>query len=246
LDMKYKVTVAYDGRQFCGFQFQPNLRTVQGTLTDAMRTVLGDDCTVTGCSRTDSGVHASGFVALVDAPHSTVPYGKLCRAVNCVLPDDVALLSSEMAPEGFHPRYSAKSKEYEYLINVSETRNPFSRGLVYDYCRELDAGKMCRAAADFAGEHDFSAFMSAGSDINDTVRTIFGCNVTRRENIVAINICGTGFLYNMVRIIAGTLVYVSEGKIPDNGIPCIIESGDRSLAGPTAPACGLYLKKVNY
>ena len=243
--MKYKVTVAYDGRHFCGFQFQPNLRTVQGTLTDAMSVILGD-CTVTGCSRTDSGVHATGFVALVDAPHGTVPFERLCKAANCVLPDDVALLNSEPAPEGFHPRYSAKSKEYEYLINVSQTRNPFTHGLVYDYCRALDIDKMNRAAVDFEGKHDFSAFMSAGSDISDTVRTIFCCNVTRSGNIVAVNICGTGFLYNMVRIIAGTLVYVSEGKISEKGIHDIIESGDRCLAGPTAPACGLYLKKVNY
>lgn len=243
--MRYKITLAYDGRSFCGFQFQPNLRTIQGTLTDTLKTLLGD-CTVTGCSRTDSGVHAKGFVALIDAPAGTVPVGRLPMAVNCILPPDISVIAASEAETDFHPRYSAHLKEYEYLINASAVRDPFSSGLVYEYGRPLDISKMNLAAGYFVGTHDFSGFMAAGSKITDTVRTVFSCGVTENGDTVRLNITGNGFLYNMVRIITGTLIYVSEGKIRADDIPEIIESKDRSRGGPTVPPCGLYLKSVTY
>lgn len=246
--MKLLLTISYLGTRYHGFQVQPNGITVQSTLQDAVERVFGYRCPVTGCSRTDSGVHANMFCCTVEtcgAPNR-VPTEKVAAALNSVLPDDIAVRDVCEKPDGFHPRYDVVSKEYVYLINNSPVKDPFSADRAYHYPVPLDTVRMNEAAAHLVGEHDFAAFCASGSSVKDTVRNIFSCSVNRDENTVVIRICGNGFLYNMVRIVTGTLIYVSEGKLSPEDIDGIILSRDRHRAGFTAPAHGLYLNRVSY
>ena len=246
--MKLLLKIAYDGSAFHGFQVQKNGVSVQSTLQDAVEKLYGARYDVTGCSRTDSGVHALEFYCTVSTGEMTgrIPLQSVPEAMNCVLPDEVAVMGAYEVPDSFHVRHDALSKEYEYLIQNDRLRNPFTVGRVWLCKRHLDESVMNRAAAHFVGEHDFSAFMSAGSKIVDTVRNVSFCRVSREDSLVKVNISANGFLYNMVRIIVGTLVEVSDGKIGEDEIPAIIASKDRSKAGLTAPPEGLYLKKVSY
>ena len=243
--MKYLLTVAYDGAGYCGFQKQNNGISVQQVLTEAATELFGE-CKITGCSRTDSGVHALGFKATLECRDTTIPAEKVAVAMNCRLPDDVSVISSEAVSDDFHPRYSAKSKEYRYVIYNSPVRDPFMKGRAYHYPRRLDAERMNEAAQYLVGEHDFSSFMASGSKIEDAVRKIYFCSVIRDGDKITVSICGNGFLYNMVRIIVGTLIEVSEGRIEPHDIKTIIEQRDRRLSGPTAPPEGLYLYNVEY
>ncbi len=246
--MKYLLTIAYDGRRYCGYQVQKNGVSIQEMLGKAAEAVFGRACPITGCSRTDSGVHAKDFKATleIDGDAPRIPADKVAIAMNCHLPEDIAILASCEVPKTFHARYDVKEKEYCYLIHNAPARDPFLAGRAFHYPRRLDERKMECAAAMLVGTHDFAAFMASGSDVTDTVRTIYSCRVTRKEDLLSINVSGNGFLYNMVRILVGTLIAVSEGKLTAEEIPAILASRDRSRAGITVPACGLYLNRVTY
>lgn len=244
--MKYLLTISYIGSNYCGFQKQNNAISVQQVLTEAAEKVIGFGSKITGCSRTDSGVHALGFKATVEHESINVPCDKLPIAFNSVLPDDISVISAVNVDDDFHPRYSCKAKEYHYLIFNGKLRDPFLSGRAYFYPKSLDVEKMNKGAAYLIGTHDFSSYMASGSSIADTVRTIFSCTVENENDIIKIKIKGNGFLYNMVRIIAGTLINVGEGRIKPADVKEITESKDRSKAGSTAPPYGLYLYSVEY
>ncbi len=241
----YILKIAYIGTNYCGWQVQPNKPTVQETVQRACERVFGVKVTLTGCSRTDSGVHAKGFVALVcgELPH--IPVNALPQAINTALPSDIAIISAMDAPEGFHPRYDALGKEYIYRIYNSKIRNPFEETTSWQFTRYIDEEKAQEICNEFVGKKDFAAFMASGSKITDTVREIKYCNIRRNGDILDLTIAADGFLYNMVRIIAGTVAEKASGtEMPS--IEEIILSKNRALAGTTAPAKGLMLNRVFY
>lgn len=246
--MKYLICLSYCGRNFCGFQVQnkSNDPTIQGALCAAARSIFGVDCLVSGCSRTDSGVHANEYYATLEADaESSVTAEKLPRALNAFLPRDIVVRDARRVPDDFSVRRNVISKEYEYLILNSAYPSPFYVGTAWYYgARRLDEEKMARAAVHICGTHDFLAFASSNLSVSDTVRTVEYVNVIREGDFVKIRIRADGFLYNMVRIIVGTLVEVSEGKIREDEIGKIISSLDRKKAGRTAPPDGLYLNSV--
>jgi tRNA pseudouridine38-40 synthase len=247
--MKYFAKIKYLGSGFHGFQVQPDKRTVQGELSRALFEAFGSETKVTGCSRTDAGVHANEFCVLIENENATVPPEKLPVAVARFMPCDLSLFYAEEAKDGFHPRYDVVSKEYLYKIKNLKVYDPFDYGRVWFLPRPIteEALKKMRVAAEYiVGTHDFSSFMSEGSDVVDTVRTVFSINITRKDELFEIRISADGFLYNMVRIIVGTLVEVAYGNISSEEIPLIIESKNRNKAGMTAPPDGLYLNKVYY
>ena len=246
--MKIKLCLSYDGTKYSGWQVQKNAITVQQVLQDSIESVFGKRYSVCGCSRTDSGVHANFYCCTVDTEDFVVsiPENKIPIVLNRYLPDDVSVFAAEFVNDEFHPRYDVVYKEYEYLILNSEIKNPFYSNRAYQYPKTLDVEKMNKAAQSFVGKHDFSGFMSSGSDVVDTVRTIKYFEVERCGDFVKIRVAADGFLYNMVRILVGTLIEVSEGRVDIDSIPEIIESKDRKRTGFTAPACGLYLNKVVY
>ena len=252
--MKILLTLSYLGTDFCGYQIQPKGRTVQGELNRAARELFGFECDITGCSRTDTGVHANTFCATVTKKgtgelETAIDINKIPIAMNAHLPEDVAVRHAEWVCDEFHPRYDVKYKEYVYRIYNSPTRCPMESGrswyipYVYD---DAVVEMMNQAAAHFVGSHDFAAFMSSGSTVESTVRSIKYASVEKKGNIIEFTVAADGFLYNMVRILTGTLISVAQGKISSDDIPKIILSKDRSRAGMTAPAEGLYLNKVVY
>ena len=246
--MKYFAKIRYLGTDFHGFQVQPDERTVQGELCRALAEATGVMCKVTGCSRTDAGVHANEFCITVEG-ELTVPADKLSVAVARFLPTDLSLFYAEECSEDFHPRYDVVSKEYLYRIKNEKVYDPFYYGRAWFLPREIgeEQIELMRAAAEYiVGKQDFSAFMSPGSDIVDTVRTVFYVDIQKNGTIIDIRICADGFLYNMVRIIVGTLTEVAYGRIAPSDIRDIILSKDRKNAGMTAPPEGLYLNKVSY
>ena len=247
--MKYFAKIKYLGTDFHGFQVQPGLRTVQGELNVALNQAFGLPCKVTGCSRTDAGVHANEFCLTVECDGGTIPADKLPIAVARFLPEDLCLFYAEKCDESFHPRYDVKEKEYLYRIINRPIYDPFEYGRAWFLSRPItDSGisLMQSATEHFIGRHDFSTFMSEGSDVEDTVREVTALSVNRVGDIIEIRISADGFLYNMVRIIVGTLTEVAFGRILPDKIPEIIASCDRSRAGMTAPAEGLFLNKVIY
>ncbi|MBO7197102.1 MAG: tRNA pseudouridine(38-40) synthase TruA [Clostridia bacterium] len=247
--MKYFAKIKYLGSGFHGFQVQPGLRTVQGELNNALNQAFGLPCKVTGCSRTDAGVHANEFCLAVECDGGTIPADKLPIAVARFLPPDLCLFYAEECDNDFHPRYDVKEKEYLYRIINRPIYDPFEYGRAWFLSRPItDRGieLMRSAAAHIVGRHDFSCFMSEGSDTEDTVRNVTALSVEKDGDFIEIRISADGFLYNMVRIIVGTLTEVAFGRISPDEIPAIIESCDRSRAGMTAPADGLFLNKVSY
>lgn len=253
--MKIFLTLSYLGTGFCGYQIQPKGRTVQGELNRAAKELFGIDCDVTGCSRTDSGVHANEFCATITAKNESdlnthISIVKIPAALNAHLPEDISITSAKWIDSEFHPRYDVKYKEYVYRICATPTRIPFEVGrswhIAYDIFNEESIEKMNSAAQGFVGKHDFSAFMASGSTVESTTRNVKYATVTRNANIIEFKVAADGFLYNMVRIMTGTLVDVARGKIAPEEIGSIIESCDRSRAGMTAPPDGLYLNKVTY
>ncbi len=246
--MKLLLTVSFLGTNYCGFQAQPSGRSVQQTLNRACDECFAAACTVTGCSRTDAGVHANRYMAVLGLPEEAnrIPRERIPQALNRFLPDDIAVREARPVGEEFHPRYTPHTKEYVYLIHNSRTRDPFLAGRAWQYPRPLDERLMDGEAQAFVGRHDFAAFMAAGSDIEDTVRTVLSFRVTREDELIRMTVSGDGFLYNQVRIMAGTLVAISEGKIARGELPSVLRSLDRSRAGMTLPACGLYLNRVDY
>ncbi|MBR5314725.1 MAG: tRNA pseudouridine(38-40) synthase TruA [Clostridia bacterium] len=247
--MKIKFCISYDGTNYSGWQVQKNAKTVQEVFQDAVEAVYGERYSVTGCSRTDAGVHANSYCCAVEVNGDcgvNIPFDRLPVVFNRYLPDDVSVLFAEAVSDEFHPRYDVVYKEYEYVIHNSEIKNPFFKNRVYMYPKRLDECVMNEAAQRFVGTFDFAGFMSSGSSVEDTVRTIKYFNVKRVDDRVIINVAADGFLYNMVRILVGTLIEVSEGKIDVNGLDALIASKDRKKAGFTAPASGLYLNKIVY
>ncbi len=250
---KVLLTITYNGHNYCGYQLQNDKPTIALEINRATKEAFGFDCDVKGCSRTDSGVHALGFCVTVEPKNErdeiTVPIDKIPIAMNIKLPNDISVLSAKEVDKDFHPRYDAKKKEYVYKIHASKIRNPFYSNLAFEYGREIsdeNLEKMTRAATFFVGTHNFDAFMSVGSKIENTERTVYESRVERNGDLVEFTVIADGFLYNMVRIMVGTLLFVESGKISPDDIPAIIESRKRENAGFTAKPEGLYLKKIYY
>ena len=247
--MKYFAKIKYLGTHFHGFQVQPTDRTVQGVLCNALKEALGCAASVTGCSRTDAGVHANEFCLTIDAPGATVPADKLPVAIARFLPEDLSLYWAKECEPSFHPRYDVKEKEYLYRIINQKVYDPFEYGRAWFLPRVINdemLSKMRDGSKYIMGEKDFSAFMSEGSDVEDTVRNVTHLSIDKVGDLIEVRIRADGFLYNMVRIIVGTLVEVEYGRFSPLDVEKIIDSRDRTRAGMTAPADGLYLNKVIY
>ena len=240
-----KLIIEYDGKGFNGWQKQPDRLNIQGEIEKAIEEITGEKVDLTASGRTDAGVHSLGQTANFKTD-SKIPTEKFAKAINSRLKKSIVIKSAEEVDEKFHSRYSVKSKTYRYIINNSENGTAIYRGLEYHVPMKLDYEKMNEAIKYFIGEHDFKAFKASGTSSKSSVRKILDGSVRKEEERVIIEVTGTGFLYNMVRIISGTLLDVGLGKIKPEDIPSIIESKDRTKAGKTLPAHGLYLLQVNY
>lgn len=243
--MRIKLTVEYDGTEYCGWQVQPNGVTVQQRLNEAIRAVTGVEAQVTGSGRTDSGVHAEGQVAHFETS-STIPPERFAPALNSALPSDIRVVHSELAGDDFHARFCAKKKTYRYRMYLSETIRPLKDRYSVQLPYPVDILSMRAAAEVLVGTHDFSAFMSSGSEVKDTVRTVYSAEVSCSGDDITFTVCGNGFLYNMVRIMVGTLVDVGLGKLTCDDVRLAVSGEDRSKAGKTMPARGLTLVSVEY
>lgn len=242
---RVKLIVAYDGTNYCGWQVQPNGETIESVLNRHLSALLGEDIVVTGASRTDSGVHSLGNVAIFDT-ETRMPADKISFALNQKLPTDIVVQDSCEVPLDWHPRYQKGRKTYEYRILNKMFRNPTRRLDTYFYHHALDVEAMREAAKYLVGEHDFKSFCAVGAQVKTTTRTVYQCEVTKMDDVITIRVTGNGFLYNMVRIIAGTLIKVGAGDIKSEEITTILEKCDRAAAGPTAPAHGLTMIGIEY
>lgn len=240
-----KLIIEYDGKGFNGWQKQPDRLNIQGEIEKSIEEITGEKVDLTASGRTDAGVHSLGQTANFKTD-SKIPTEKFAKAINSRLKKSIVIKSAEEVDEKFHSRYSVKSKTYRYIINNSENGTAIYRGLEYHVPMKLDYEKMNEAIKYFIGEHDFKAFKASGTSSKSSVRKILDGSVRKEGERVIIEVTGTGFLYNMVRIISGTLLDVGLGKIKPEYIPSIIESKDRTKAGKTLPAHGLYLLQVNY
>ena len=242
------VSLVYNGAHYCGWQVQQNAVSVQQTVQDALEKLLSFRPDISGCSRTDAGVHANHYVFHMDSDGIGVAPEKLPLALNAHLKNaDIAAKSARYEPMEFHARYSCIGKEYIYKIWNAPYRNPFYEGRAWFYPYKLDETALTFVGKEFCGTHDFGGFMSKGSKITeDTVRTVRYFDVTREGELVTIRVCADGFLYNMVRIMAGTYALAASGKLKEGDLTRILSLRDRSLAGDTAPAHGLYLNRVFY
>ncbi|MEG0614234.1 MAG: tRNA pseudouridine(38-40) synthase TruA [Oscillospiraceae bacterium] len=240
-----KVMMSYCGTKYHGFQRQENAITVQEIVENSLLKILDGKTTIYGCSRTDTGVHANEycFNFRTEKPISMIG---IQRGLNTILPDDISVFSAEEVDDSFHARYSCVAKEYIYKIHNAESKNPFMTNLAFHYRRPLDEKLLDTVGKAFVGTHDFKTFCSAGSNKDITVRTIERFSVIRNNNEVDILVKGDGFLYNMVRIMVGTLLNINEGRIPSEMLTEIIQAKDRKMAGKTAQPQGLYLNKVYY
>lgn len=242
---RIKLTIAYDGTNYCGWQVQPNGITIEEVLNKALTKLTGEDILVIGASRTDSGVHAMGNVAVFDT-ETTIPPEKIAVALNQRLPEDIVIVKSEEVAADFHPRYCDCSKTYEYHIINTRISVPTKRLTNYFVSYVLDIEKMRKAASYLVGEHDFVSFCNVRTDVESTVRTITSLDILTNGDEITIRITGNGFLYNMVRIIVGTLIRVGRGFYEPEKIKEILEAKDRKAAGVTAPAHGLMLMEIDY
>lgn len=241
----YKIKIMYNGANFGGWQIQKNAKTIQGETEKAFSTILRTPISLIGASRTDAGVHAENYTA--NAFFETdYTEDRIMQGVNALLPDSIRVKSIEKCDENFHARYSAKSKTYIYRIDISQYGDVFKKPYVWRFKYPIDYDAMCVSCKYFVGKHDFSAFMSKGGQAKTFTREIFECNLTKENDIITMTIRGDGFLYNMVRIIAGTLVSVGRGYIDKDDIPDIILSKTRKRAGITAPPEGLMLYDIEY
>lgn len=242
---RVKLTVAYDGTNYCGWQVQPNGVSVQEVLNRHLSELTGEKIETIGASRTDAGVHALGNVAVFDTS-VRMPGEKFSYALNQRLPEDIRIEGSEEVLCDFHPRYKDSEKTYEYRILNRRFPIPTERFYSHFTYVPLDVQKMQRAADFLVGEHDFKSFCGAGAQVKTTVRTVLSADVEKKGEMITLRIRGTGFLYNMVRIIAGTLMEIGAGNYPPEYIQEILEARDRKAAGPTAPARGLTLIGIEY
>lgn len=245
MEERIKLTIAYDGTNYCGWQRQNNSPTVEGEIEAACKKLFQGEVRISGASRTDAGVHADGQVVAIEG-ETVIKAKSLAKAFNSYLPLDIVVQEVEMVPYSFHPRFDAVEKTYVYRIYNANVCMPRYNRFSYYFRHPLDVEKMRRAAADLIGEHDFAPFCSAGSAARTTVRRIISCDIETRENMIEISITGNAFLYNMVRIIVGTLIQIGNGRRAETDFPRILASGDRKQAGPTAPAKGLTLKSIKY
>lgn len=239
------LTISYKGTNYHGFQVQKNAVTVCETLQNAMETLFKERPDVKGCSRTDAGVHADMYCVSFKT-ESELSCESIRNSLDALLPEDIAATDCEEVGENFHARYSCKGKRYVYKIWNAPYMSPFWQGLALYYPKHIDENLLDAVCTDFIGKHDFSAFCGAKNEQEDCTREIFDCQIEREGELVTFSVTGDGFLYNMVRIIVGTLLSVNEGKIEPDEIPDIIESGDRSRAGKTARPEGLYLNYILY
>ena len=239
------LTLKYLGTAYHGWQVQKNAVTVGETLEKAVQTVVGHRAHVTGCGRTDAGVHARCYVANFHTD-ARIPAERIPFALNSRLPEDIVVTSAMDVPDGFNAIGSCVRKESTYLIYTSRIRDPFFVNRAWFYPKHLDEAVMQEAAAQFVGTHDFAAVRSVGTDVKSTVRTVYYFDVERRGELILLRVCANGFLYNMVRAMTGTVVYAAEGKIRPQDIGRILDSGNRTAAGPTVPPGGLYMTHLWY
>jgi tRNA pseudouridine38-40 synthase len=243
--MKYKLNIHFVGTSFEGWQSQPSRNTVQDHIEKALTTILRHKVRVTGCSRTDSGVHAKGLIASFDTDVE-FEKSKILKSIQALVPRDIGVIDIEETAASFHPILDSKGKIYCYRIWASETRNPFMHPYVWHVPKTLEVAKMKRAAKSFIGKHNFKSFCASDSEVKTFEREIFEVEILENSSLLEIYISGGGFLKQMVRTIVGTLVDISNGKFDEGSIPHIIESQNRIQAGKTAPASGLTLEKVMY
>ena len=252
--MKLLLKISYLGTEYCGYQVQNNGVTVQQRMNEATESLFGFPCDIVGCSRTDSGVHANEFCLTVSEKGKSgldfsIPVEKIPTAMNCRLPRDIAVKEAMTVSDEFHARYDVKYKEYVYRIWNGKTKNPFlaDRALFPSFSlTEEQIGRMNQAASFFVGTHDFASYMATGSKIKDTVRTVFYADVQAEGDLITFRVAADGFLYNMVRIMVGTLLDITKENTAPEHIVKITEGKDRRLAGATAPPHGLYLNRVSY
>ena len=242
---RIKLIVAYDGTDYCGWQIQPNGITVEEVLNRALSRLTGEEIRVIGASRTDAGVHARGNIAVLDTA-STIPAERFAYAVNPLLPEDIVVLKSEEVPQDWHPRYQNSVKTYEYRILNREMPDPLKRKYTWHVSFPLDIDKMREAAEHLKGQHDFRSFCSVHTAVKTTVRTIYTLDIVKSGDEIIIRISGNGFLYNMVRIIAGTLAEVGRGFRTPEDVRDLLTAKEREQAGATAPPQGLTLIRIEY
>lgn len=240
-----KLTIEYDGKEFNGWQKQPNKLNIQGEIERAIEEITGEQVDLYGSGRTDAGVHSLGQVANFKT-NSKLPIEKVAIAINSKLKKSIRIKKAEEVSENFHSRYNCHKKKYRYIINNSSQGSAIYRGLEYHVSQKLNADEMKKAIKFFEGEHDFKAFKSSGTSSKSSIRTIYNAELKQNGERIIIELTGNGFLYNMVRIISGTLLEVGLGNIKAEDIPNIIESKDRKMAGKTLPPHGLYLVEVMY
>ena len=239
------LTLAYDGTAYHGWQVQPNAVTVQEVLQNSIQELLSRKTDVTGCSRTDAGVHAKEFCCHLDCDDN-IPDDAFLRGLSAKLPSDISVIDCKTVASDFHARYNAKGKTYCYNILNSKIKDPFAERYAWRIERGLDTDLMNEFCNRIVGKHDFYAFSASGRTVEDTVRTVTECSVSRQGENIILKVSADGFLYNMVRIIVGTAVWVSDGKINPNDTELILKEKKRESAGITAPAKGLFLEKVIY
>lgn len=239
------LTVAYDGTNYHGWQIQPNGETIEGILNRCLSELLGETVAVMGASRTDSGVHAMGNVAVFDT-ESLIPADKISYALNRRLPEDIRIQRSEEVDASFHPRHTVSRKTYEYRIYCAPFPMPVRRLYSYFTYVPLDVERMRQAGRYLVGIHDFKSFCSVGAQVETTVRQIDSLEIEEQGREIVIRVTGRGFLYNMVRIIAGTLMEAGRGRMAPEEVERILQAKERQAAGPTAPACGLTLVEISY
>lgn len=251
---KLLIQVSYLGTGYCGYQVQPNGISIQQKLNEATKDLFGHDCDIVGCSRTDSGVHARAFCATVtkrgtDALTTEIALERIPMALSVRLPQDICVFDAKWVGTDFHPRYDVSEKEYLYRFYNRAMRDPFEEGRSFHVPKPIDDNGLCamrEAAKTFCGTQDFAAYMAKGSKITDTVRTVTRSEVERQGDVILFRIAADGFLYHMVRILAGTLLSVGLKQLTVQDVIRITESRDRTCAGATLPACGLYLNRVQY
>ena len=243
--MKIKLTLSYDGTNYAGYQVQDNAETVQAVLEDALEKLTGEKISTVASGRTDAGVHAEGQVVSFET-NSTIPPEKFYKALNAYLPDDVKALNSQLIDQDFNARKSAKTKTYTYSLYISETINPLKERYAVRIPKTVDFSLVKQGAEIIVGEHDFKCMCSTGSSVNTTTRTVYSVDVIESLDDVKIVVKGNGFLYNMVRIMVGTLIQIGLGEKTLDDLKTALQTGDRKLVGKTFPANGLCLTKVEY
>ncbi len=244
--MNIALRMSYDGTNYHGWQIQNNGASIQQETETALLRLFGEKVHVSGAGRTDAGVHAKKYVTNFHIGKCTIPLDRLPLALNSFLPPDIAVSAAAFVPDDFDARFDCTKKEYAYYIYNSVLRDPFNSRYAYRYHYPLEISLMRKAAKRFVGKQDFAAVRSQGTPVKNTVRTVFWCEIDQINELICIRVCGDGFLYNMVRAIAGTLIYCGSGKLSPDDVTAALVSKKRGNSGPTLPACGLFMKRLWY